>query len=58
MGSDLGEFWWRAFTFSRFGHQSRFDVPSGLLWVTPATGHVVLRASFISPTTVSGLGYP
>src|SRR5664279_1578348 len=55
MGSDLGEFLWRALTFSRFGHQSRFDVPWGSLWVTPATGHVASRSSFISPTTASGL---
>src|SRR5664280_2584109 len=55
MGSDLGEFWWSALTFSRFGHQSRFDVPWGLLWVAPTTGHVASRSSFISPTTASGL---
>src|ERR1035437_9475033 len=55
MGSDLGEFWWRGLRFSWFGHQSRFDVPWGLLWVTPLTGHVPSRSSFILPTTASGL---
>src|SRR5664279_3612032 len=55
MGSDLVEFGRRALRFSRFGHQSRLDVPRGSLWVTPATGHVPSRSSFISPTTASGL---
>src|SRR5665648_1174796 len=55
MGSDVGQFWWRALTFSWFGHQSRFEVPWGLLWVTPVTGHVPSRSSFIAPATASGL---
>jgi len=49
MGSDWGEFWRRILRFSRFGHQSLFDLIPAFV-VPCTTGHLPAVLASIFPS--------